>query len=76
MAGMLKSYKELSFWQISGQPQSAQLKRAGYTNAPSLQDDGTQYITDNTLPSQQCYSEQKWTGFKNTKCHIHTSWAP
>jgi hypothetical protein len=29
MAGMLKSYMELCFWQISGQPQSAQLKRAG-----------------------------------------------
>jgi len=29
MAGVLKSYIELCFWQISGQPQSAQLKRAG-----------------------------------------------
>ena len=37
---------------ISGQPQSAQLKTASKANAPNLQDDGMQYVTDNTLSSQ------------------------
>jgi hypothetical protein len=40
---------QIGCWQLSGQPQSAQLQTVGWANAWSLQNDGVQYVAENTL---------------------------